>query len=76
MCEAEEHGEGGDRHSFDLVVPFVYEPEIYGNWLKKARTIGRHSYEFSYDWRRSNIESKCCASPEPFDFTDFLWHTL
>eukprot|EP01127_Copromyxa_protea_P017712 TRINITY_DN5442_c0_g1_i1.p1 TRINITY_DN5442_c0_g1~~TRINITY_DN5442_c0_g1_i1.p1 ORF type:complete len:393 (+),score=53.99 TRINITY_DN5442_c0_g1_i1:315-1493(+) len=39
------------------VVPYVYEPEIYGNWLKKSRTMGRHSYEFSYDWRRSNIES-------------------
>jgi len=39
------------------VVPYLIGAVIYGPWLKKAQTLGRPAYEFSYDWRRSLLET-------------------
>jgi len=39
------------------VVPYLVGAIIYGPWLKRAKTLGRPAYEFSYDWRRSHFET-------------------
>lgn len=40
------------------VIPYLYEPQIYGEWIRKITDEKCHSYEFSYDWRRSLLESE------------------
>lgn len=39
------------------VIPYLYEPQIYGEWIRKITDEKCHSYEFSYDWRRSLLET-------------------
>lgn len=38
-------------------LPQVFEKQIYGKWLEKARKFNRPFYPFAYDWRRDNLET-------------------
>lgn len=39
------------------VVPYLFEVDVYGSWLKEAKRMGRPFYPFSYDWRRDLLET-------------------
>lgn len=42
--------------SFALI-PYFYERNFYADWLAAAEQCQRPFYEFSYDWRRDNLET-------------------
>lgn len=39
------------------VLPVLVGVDIYGPWLKAAGSWGKPFYQFSYDWRRDNLET-------------------
>lgn len=39
------------------VLPILIGVDIYGPWLKAAGSWGKPFYQFSYDWRRDNLET-------------------